>query len=192
MSKHLLFPFLEVIYADNLDLDHICTPIDVKAFEELLNRSNYDQEKTRYICEGFRHGFSIHYTGPTDRQTQAENLKLVVGDHLELWNKVMTEVQLGRFGGPFTEIPERYLSSHVQSPLGLVPKPGFTDEGKPKTRLIFHLNHSRKLKNSINHNTDENFKHVKYKDLDYAVMLCQEQGKNCFMSKTGKFSITVI
>ena len=48
---------------------------------------------------------------------------------MELWNKVMKEVELGRYVGPVERPP---FDSYVQSPIGLVPK----DKGL-KTRLIF-------------------------------------------------------
>lgn len=147
--------------------------------------TNYDKQKTEYIIDGFKYGFSIHYIGPTNRRDTSNNLKITVGSHLELWNKVMNEVKLGRYGGPFTQIPQCFANSFVQSPLGLVKKAGFTEDGKQKTRLIFHLSHPRITNTSINDYTDEAYKHVKYKDLDHAVRLCLQAGKGCYMSKTG-------
>ena len=98
----------------------------------LLKDSNYDPTETEFIVKGFRHGFDIGYRGPTTGVcTTAPNLKLNVGNEVELWNKVMKEVKLGRFAGPFTEVP---FDNFIQSPIGLVPK----DSGR-QTRLIFHL-----------------------------------------------------
>lgn len=68
---------------------------------------------------------------------------------------------------------------------GLVRKAGFETNGHPKNRLIFHLSHPRSDGTSINANTDEKYKHVKYRDLDFAVARLLYLGKNCYMSKTG-------
>ena len=86
--------------------------------------------------DGFKHGFSLQYQGTLkDCKRTAPNLKLRVGNKLELWNKVMNEVELGRYAGPFEEPP---FEAFVQSPIGLVPK----DKGLKK-RLIFHLSYPR-------------------------------------------------
>ena len=48
---------------------------------------------------------------------QSKNLKFRgIGDKVTLWNKVMKEVKLKRYAGPFEEIPFEY---YVQSPVGL-------------------------------------------------------------------------
>ena len=69
-------------------------------------------------------------------QVKAPNIKLRIGSETELWNKVMKEVKLKHFAGPFKDIP--YEEDFIQSPIGLVPK----DNGKD-TRLIFHLSYPR-------------------------------------------------
>ena len=69
-------------------------------------------------------------------QVKSPNLKLEgVGDELTLWNKVMKEVKLKRYAGPFEQIPFKHF---IQSPIGLVPKDGGKD-----TRLIFHLSYPK-------------------------------------------------
>ena len=49
----------------------------------------------------------------------APNLKFRVGNPTILWNKVMKEVGLGRYAGPFKQIP---FNNYIQSPIGLVEK----------------------------------------------------------------------
>lgn len=181
----LTFILTDVLQAQNFDLDNICTPINTANFGKLLQDTKYDREKTDFILNGFKKGFSLHYIGPTNRTDTSRNLRLNIGSELELWNKVMNEVKLKRYAGPFSSIPVSFKDSFVQSPLGLVKKAGFTEDGKPKTRLIFHLSHPRISKTSINDYTDERFKHVKYKDLDHAVRICLQRGRNCYMAKTG-------
>ena len=121
---------------DNLDLDNIITPVNIEAFKELLELSNYDKKETEFLVDGFQNGFSIGYDGPEDVQIKSPNLKFrEVGSETELWNKVMKEVKEKRYAGPFEEIPFEHF---IQSPIGLVPKDGGKD-----TRLIFHLSYPR-------------------------------------------------
>ena len=73
----------------------------------------------------------------------------------------MNEVELGRFAGPYEDIP---FENYIQSPIGLVPKAG------NKTRLIFHLSYTFKNRNkSVNFWTPQELCSVKYNDLDSEV-----------------------
>ena len=94
---------------------------------------------------------------------------------MELWNKMMKEVQLGRFAGPY-EVPP--FESFVQSPIGLVPK----DKGL-KTRLIFHLSYPRNG-DLVNSGIPKEKCSVKYPDFDEAVRLCFREGTNCSIGKS--------
>ena len=120
---------------------------------------------SQFLIEGFSKGFDIGYEGNHDVQFQSQNLKLTVGSKVELWNKVMKEVQLKRYAGPFVEPP---FKNYIQSPIGLVPK----DNGT-KTRLIFHLSYPRDTNISVNANTPKEKCSVNYKDFDQAIKLCQ-------------------
>ena len=111
----------------------------------------------------------------TKVKREAPNLKLRVGSKEELWNKVMAEVNLGRYAGPFKQPPFKF---YVQSPIGLVPK----DKGK-KTRLIFHLSYP-KSGESVNSGIPKEECSVKYPDFDEAVKLCLKDGKSCAMGKS--------
>ena len=122
--------------AINLDLKNLITPVKADVLEKLLKQSNCDLDKTNYLVDGFKEGFKLHLRGNLKEcQRLAPNLKLRVGSKLELWNKVMAEVELGRFAGPFDKPPFEFF---VQLPIGLVPK----DKGL-KTRFIFHLSFPR-------------------------------------------------
>ena len=101
-----------------------------------MDESNYNIGKKCTILEGFRNGFRLKYDGPTNRKDTSKNLPFSVGDKFELWTKIMKEVAVNRYAGPFTSIP---YENYVQSPIGLVPK----DSGK-QTRLIFHLSYEFK------------------------------------------------
>ena len=129
MSQEVLLEF------KNHNLTDIITPVKAQVLKDLLTQAGYNQSKTNYLYDGFLNGFSLKYQGPLNKNVRrfSPNLKLRVGSKLELWNKVMKEVQLGRFAGPYREPP---FECFVQSPIGLVPK----DKGT-KTRLIFHLSY---------------------------------------------------
>ena len=93
------------------------------------------------------------------------NIPFTIGDDKELWEKIMKEVKLGRYAGPFKNIP---FTNHVQSPIGLVPK-----DGGKQTRLIFHLSYKFANGNqSINFWTPAEKCSVHYNDVDHAVKNC--------------------
>ena len=76
----------------------------------------------------------MDYEGDRNVKMKSANLKLECGTEANLWEKMMKEVKLERFAGPFEQIPYE----HIQSPVGLVPKGKNGD-----TRLIFHLSYPR-------------------------------------------------
>ena len=119
------------------------------------------------MYKGFSEGFSIEYRGPEERRDTARNIPFSVGDKFILWEKMMKEVKLRRFAGPFKDIPFKYF---IQSPVGLVPKAG------GQTSLIFHLSYNFSqalaLGGSVNHFTPQELCSIKYRDLDHAVRNC--------------------
>lgn len=151
-------------YAENFRLDEIVTPIDYQVLHQLLQESGYDKDKTEYLVNGFREGFSIEYQGPTNRRDTSPNHRLRCGSKLILWNKLMKEVKLKRVSGPWKEIP--YKTNYIQSPITLVPK---GPEGKD-TRLVFNLSYEFEL-GSVNQGTPKQRCSVKYEDLDAALKM---------------------
>ena len=93
---------------------------------------------------------------------------------LDLWIKIMKEVKLKWFVGPFKEIPFEF---YIQSPIGLVPKAG------GDTRLIFHLSHAVNGTTSLNTNTPRELCTVVYNDFSQAVQMCIEAGQGCYAAK---------
>ena len=151
----------------NFDLENIVTPINVTELKRLPVKHNYKKERTQFLLEGFTNGFDIGYSRPVERQSRAKNLPISIGSPVELWNKIMSEVEAGRFAGPFDKIP---YQNFIQSPIGLVPK-----DGGCKTRLIFHLSYDfgqDDKDRSVNFHTPKHLCSVKYKDIDYAMGLC--------------------
>ena len=155
---------------ENYDLDEIITPVKVNSFKKLLVLSGYDKNKIAKLIKNFTEGFPIGYEGQRDGiQRKAPNLKLRVGNEIDLWNKVMKEVKLRRYAGPFKEVP---FKDYIQSPIGLVPKDNAKDQ-----RLIFHLSfpHSGK---SINSETLKERCTIKYPDFEEAIRKCLEEDRN--------------
>ena len=166
----------ELAEHQNLNLTDIVTPVDASRLKSLLHEFGYETKKIEFLYKGFTEGFSIHYDGPLiGVQRLAPNLKIRVGSHTELRNKIMKEVQLGRYAGPFEKPPLKYF---VQSPIGLVPK----DKGL-KTRLIFHLSYP-KNGDSVNSGIPKEKCSVKYPDFEEAVKLCLKEGRGCSVAKS--------
>ena len=147
---------------ENFDLKNVVTPVRVDELESLLQLSGYPHSELDFIVNGFQNGFDIGYEGPQVQQSSARNLPFTVGDKLDLWNKLMHEVEAKRVAGPFLTVP---YSNYIQPPIGLVPK----DSGH-KTCLIFHLSYEfSETEKSLNYHTPKEKCSVKYNDLDEAV-----------------------
>ena len=169
-------PQREVLYFENFNLTDVITPVDAQKLNQLLVETDYNEDERLFVVDGFTNGFSLEYNGNEEVRQTSPNLKFRgVGDHIELWNKVMKEVKLGRYAGPFEKIPFEY---YIQSPIGLVPK----DSGKD-TRLIFHLSYPRNG-NSVNANTPAEKCKVKYPDFAKAIRLCLQEGKSGYVAKS--------
>ena len=158
----------EILYYENYNDTDVVTPVNANRLEALLRETAYDSEKTQWVLDGFRNGFDLGYRRPSNLQRRAPNLKLRVGSELELWNKVMKEVKLDRFAGPYKEIP---FKNFIQSPIGLVPK-----DGSKSTRLIFHLSYPCDGL-SVNSETPDEYCLVKYPNFSEAIGRCLEEIK---------------
>ena len=69
----------------NHNLQDIMTPVKADVLERLLNETGYNLEKTKYLIQGFKQGFSLMYSGPENRQDTSKNIPLRVGNKFELW-----------------------------------------------------------------------------------------------------------
>ena len=160
----------------NNDITDIITPVSVSHLHEALIESKYDAAKVNYLIEGFTNGFSLEYNGHWERQDTAKNIPIDanLASEEDLWIKMMKEVKLKHFAGPF--LPGQFpFKNFVQSPVGLVPKHG------GQTRLIFHLSYDFKKSGnkSINAYIPKHKCSVKYKDLDHAVRGCLKLLEAC-------------
>ena len=171
---HLIVDNKSVLFYENFDTQSMVTPVDPIKLKQILEETNFDSQETKFLVEGFTNGFSLQYQGDMAAKLTASNLPLKgIGDETTLWNKVMKEVKLKRFAGPFSKIP--FNDHYIQSPIGLVLK----DNGKEK-RLIFHLSHPKG--SSINDGMPDEFCAVKYPEFEKAIRLCIKEGKGCKIS----------
>ena len=111
----------EVLLFKNLDVTNLVTPVKADVLEKLLVDTNYPDEEREFVIDGFKNGFSLGYNGNQNVKMTAPNLRFTVGNKRILWNKVMKEVKLRRYAGPFSQIP---FKNYIQSPIGLVAKDG--------------------------------------------------------------------
>ena len=133
-----------------------------------MREAEHNEQETDFLYQGFKQGFDLGYRGPEIRADVADNIPFSVGVKFQMWEKIMTEVEMSCFAGPF-KFGELPFKNYVQSPIGLVPKTG------NKTRLIFHLSYQFKNGNpSINQCTPKELSSVKYNDLDKAIKDCLE------------------
>ena len=178
-----LFLDTKLDWFENFDIHDIVTPVNANILGDLLKEGGYDSVKTKFLVEGFKNGFSLEFKGKRhDIQREAPNIKIRIGSKKEMWNKIMKEVKLGRYAGPFLEPP---FKDYIQSPIGLVPK-----DGGKKTRLIFHLSYPRDG-DSVNSGIPKEKCSVSYPDFDSAIKLCQITGKTGKMVFLGKSDMSL-
>ena len=84
----LIFCYSEILDCVNQNLKNIVTSVKVKEYEMLLKEAGYDQQKTKFLVDGFTKGFSLNYIGPRKVRRKAKNLILRIGSKTELWNKI--------------------------------------------------------------------------------------------------------
>ena len=167
------------MFYENFDITTMVTPVDPQKLLTLLNNTNYNHQETEFLVDGFTKGFDIGYRGKTtELKHTAPNLRFTIGNEIELWNKVMKEVKLKCYAGPFREIP---YQNFIQSPIGLVPK-----DGGQATRLIFHLSYPREGA-SVNSCMPPELCQVRYPDFALAIRRCMEE-----LSKAGEDGICYI
>ena len=153
-------------------------PVDTVALCKAFQSTLLDQDEADFILDSFENGFELGYGGPTQTWNLSDNIPFTVGDKFDLWDKVMKEVRLQQFAGPYLEhdIPFKHF---VQSPVGLVPK------ARGLTRLIFHLFYKFKNGNeSVNYHMPIDICRVKYCDLDHAIENCLKFTGDLYFGKT--------
>ena len=148
------------------------SPINVDKLDKLLQ--GYDRQKSQYLVNGFRHGFSIS-SSLTSTSAKAKN-HFSVQQFPTITEKLINEeVEAQRYAGPFKEIP---LQDFHVSHLKLTPKkqPG-------EFRLIHNLSYPYDAK-SFNHGIPADFSTVAYASIQDAIDIIQHLGPGCYMAKS--------
>jgi hypothetical protein len=152
----------------------VTTPIDPKRLQHHLNAVGYDKEKTKYLVDGFTHGFRIKHDGQVT--STLPNNDQSVSEHLEVAKeKVASEVKAGRMKGPFSAPPFKIF--HV-SPIKMREK-----STAGKFRLIHNLSWPYD-DTSINGNIPDTAKKVKYSSIHKAIQLIMKHPKGSVTRKT--------
>ena len=68
--------------------------------------------KSTKLVKGFTEGFDIGYSGPMKRRDTSKDLPLRVGSLQDIWSKIMKEVQLDRYAGPFDKFHMNIMFNH--------------------------------------------------------------------------------
>ena len=72
----------EVLFYENYDLENLVTPVKAERLEFLLRQAGYDSEKSEFLVQGFKNGFSLEYEGDRTETTTAPNLRFLFGNKL--------------------------------------------------------------------------------------------------------------
>ena len=59
------------MWFENFDIKNIITPIKAEVLEHLLSDAGYDTQKSRFLVNGFKNGFPLHYEGVQEIQRYA-------------------------------------------------------------------------------------------------------------------------
>ena len=118
MNKFTSFA-VEILEFENKDLKSVVTPVNVNNLRG-CSVNQITMQWNAFLVDSFRNGFDIGYRGPTKIKRTSPNLKFRVGNEVILWNKVMKEVKLGRYTGPFEDPPFEvfYTVANWLSPKG--------------------------------------------------------------------------
>lgn len=151
----------------------MATPINVPELRRLLDLTSYPADKVDYLIQGFTKGFEIGFYGPRDLVRETPNMKIRTGTKVDLWNKIMKEVEAGHTAGPFAKpgsghsssMPELPFEHYWQNPVGLIPKKGNPNE----TRMIVNLSYRDQF--SINYFAKKEECTVRYNDIDAAIRM---------------------
>ena len=138
-----------------------------------LYLQGYDENKRKYLVNGFKYGFRLH----NYKFTHSDNDKTLASANIHpqiVSNKLQKEKQAGRIMGPFLKSP---FDKFVVSPLGLRPKktPG-------EFRVIHHLSYPHG--SSINDGIPREHASVHYASITQAIRLIIIMGKGSLLSKS--------
>lgn len=147
------------------------TPINTDKLVLLLEKYP-NRQAAEFLKTGFTKGFELNYGGPR-MPVDFPNLQSVIQNPQEAKKKIMKELSLGRYAGPFKARP---LPNLRVSPIGLVPK-----KNPGEFRLINHLSHPPGY--SINDFVADGACEVHFGNLDDALDLVARSARGAELAK---------
>ena len=150
----------------------IITPVSPQRLDFYLQ--GYNSYLRSYLVNGFQFGFSIHSL-QANNSTSTNNLKSAQSFPSVIHAKIIKELQLGRFSGPYDVSP---YDDYVVSPLGVREKktPG-------EFRIIHNLSYPYD-DTSVNAAVPRHCATVNYASIADAAKHVVEMGQHCFLAKT--------
>ena len=149
-------------------------PVSWKKFDFFL--CGYDKKISNALMQGFKHGFSIHFSG--DIVPVGHKTLMSAKQNPDIVNyKLARELQKGRIAGPFHSEPFIYF---ITSQIGLVPK-----KTKGQFRLIHHLSYPKHTSLSVNAGIPQNFKSVSYSTIGDTISYLRMYVVRSFMATRG-------
>ena len=161
---------IQITKSENMTLP---TPVSWKKLQRLLH--GYDEIKADRLVEGFKKGFSIHFSGEIVSADQKTLLSAKRNPNI-VDAKLAKELEKGRIAGPFDSEP---FENFKTSPIGLVP-----EKIQGQFRLIHHLSYPKHSQISINAGIPQEFKSVSYATIGDAISYLRNFGCGSFMAKT--------
>jgi hypothetical protein len=158
----------------NLAHQALPTPVKAVRLQHHLNNIGYDPNITKYLVEGFTHGFSIGHLAEVE-DSFGKNSHIVLSHEDIVADKLEKEIRLGRIMGPFDEPP--FSPFHI-SPLNIRPKKSFN-----KYRLLHNLSHPYDG-SSVNANIPEELKSVRYASVGDAIRVLLSLPFGSYTAKT--------
>ena len=152
-------------------LAKIVTPVRVNKLANLL--IGYPPNDKNVLINGFKFGFRLGSNNQNYSKCIPNNHKSVNKEQTIVSNKILKEIRLMRYLGPFDIIP---FDNFVISPLGLVPKK------EPNSfRLIHDLSFPEGF--SVNSHIPPEASSVQYQNIETAIALVKANGNKCLMAK---------
>ena len=139
-----------------------------------LNRIGYDRSKTKFLVDGFRHGFRLQHDGPLSTEIPSNDAS--IEQHPEaVMEKINKELAAGRLKGPFDHPP---LQNFHVSPAKIKEK-----STKGQFRFLHNLSWPYD-ETSVNSGIDDTAKSVKYASVAKAISLIMKLPKGSVTRKT--------
>ena len=138
-TKHQTQGAHKICQIPQIGQNEIPTPVNWQKLNHWLD--GYPHDDKTFLITGFREGFRIGHPGSKQAQ-DSPNLKTALQQKEFVSQKISSELNAGRLGGPFKTKP---FQNFVVSPLGVVPK-----KNPGSYRMIHHLSYPRNSGCSVN------------------------------------------